>query len=47
VAAVVLTVLFAPVALVKHGSNAEFNDAAPVVAHVDQDTELPAVEVTP
>ena len=41
--AVALTVLFGPVGLVKHGRNAEFNEAMPLVAYVDQDNELPAV----
>ena len=38
--AVALTVLFGPVGLIKHGGNAEFKAATPLVAYVDQDTEL-------
>lgn len=43
-AAVALTVLFGPIGLIKHGRNAEFKEATPLVAYVDQDTELPALE---
>jgi hypothetical protein len=42
--AVVLTVLFGPLGLIKHGRNAEFQEATPLVAYVDQDTELRALE---
>ena len=38
--AVALTVLFGPIGLIKHGRNAEFKEATPLVAYVDQDTEL-------
>jgi hypothetical protein len=41
--AVALTVLFGPIGLVKHGRNAELKEATPLVAYVDQDTELPTV----
>ena len=43
-ATVALTVLFGPVGLIKHGRNAEFKEATPLVAYVDQDTVLPALE---
>ena len=42
--AVALTVLFGPIGLIKHGRNAEFEEATPLVAYVDQDTELRALE---
>ncbi len=38
--AVALTVLLGPIGLIKHGRNAEFKEATPLVAYVDQDTEL-------
>jgi hypothetical protein len=41
--AVALTVLFGPIGLIKHGRNAEFKEATPLVAYVDQDTELAAL----
>ncbi len=41
--AVALTVVFGPVGLIKHGRNAEFKEATPFVAYVDQDTELPTL----
>jgi hypothetical protein len=41
--AVALTVLFGPIGLIKRGRNAEFQEETPLVAYVDQDTELPAV----
>src|SRR6266853_177112 len=41
--AVALTVLLGPIGLIKHGRNAEFKEATPLVAYVDQDTELSAV----
>lgn len=42
--AVALTLLFGPIGLIKHGRNAEFEEATPLVAYVDQDTELRALE---
>lgn len=41
---VVLTVLFGPVGLVKHGQNAELSQGTSLTAFVDRDTELSAVE---
>jgi hypothetical protein len=41
---VALTVLFGPIGLIKHGRNAEFREETPLVAYVDQDTELRALE---
>ena len=41
--AVALTVLFGPIGLIKHGRNAEFKEATPLVAYIDQDTELAAL----
>jgi hypothetical protein len=41
--AVTLTILFGPIGLIKHGRNAEFKEVTPLVAYVDQDTELTAV----
>jgi hypothetical protein len=41
--AVALAVLLGPIGLIKHGRNAEFKEATPLVAYVDQDTELTAV----
>ncbi len=41
--AVALTVLFGPIGLIKHGHNAEFKEATPLVGYVDQDTELPTL----
>jgi hypothetical protein len=41
---VVLTVLFGPVGLAKHGRNAEFSQGTSLTAFVDRDTELSAVE---
>jgi len=42
--AVALTVLFGPIGLIKHGRNAEFQEATRFVAYVDRDTELRALE---
>jgi hypothetical protein len=42
--AVALTVLFGPIGLIKHGRNAEFQEATRLAAYVDQDTELRALE---
>jgi hypothetical protein len=42
--AVALTVLFGPIGLIKHGRNAQFEEATPLVAYVDQDTVLQALE---
>jgi hypothetical protein len=42
--AVALTVLFGPIGLIKHGRNADFEEATPLVAYVDQDTELRGLE---
>jgi hypothetical protein len=42
--AVALTVLFGPIGLIKHGRNAKFEEATPLVAYVDRDTELRALE---
>ena len=42
-AAVALTVLLAPIGLIKHGHNAEFKEATPLVGYVDHDTELPTL----
>ena len=41
---VVLTVLFGPIGLIKHGRNAEFKQGTPLLAYVDQDKELLPVE---
>jgi predicted DNA-binding antitoxin AbrB/MazE fold protein len=41
--AVALTVLFGPVGLIKHGRNAELRAGTPVVAYVDQGTDLPGL----
>lgn len=35
---------FWTIGLIKHGRNAEFEEATPLVAYVDQDTELRALE---
>jgi hypothetical protein len=43
-AAVALTVLFGPIGLIKHGRNAEFQEATRIMAYVDLDTELRALE---
>jgi len=42
--AITLTVLFGPVGLIKHDRNAELQEATRLVAYVDQDTELRALE---
>ncbi len=42
--AVALTVLFGPIGLIQHGRNAQFEEATPLVAYVDQDTVLQALE---
>lgn len=42
--AVALTVLFGPIGLIKHGRNVQFEEATPLVADVDQDTVLQALE---
>jgi hypothetical protein len=42
--AVALTVLFGPIGLIKHGRNAEFREATRLVAYVEKDTELRALE---
>src|SRR5580692_7955390 len=41
--AVALTLVFGPIGLIKHGHNAEFKEATPLVGYVDQDTELPTL----
>ena len=41
---VALTVLFGPIGLIKHGRNAQFEEATPLVAYLDQDTVLQALE---
>lgn len=40
--AVVLTVLFGPIGLIKHGKNVEVKSGAPLKAFVDEDIKLPA-----
>jgi len=40
--AVVLTVLFGPIGLIKHGKNVEVKSGAPLKAFVDEDVKLPA-----
>jgi hypothetical protein len=42
--AVVLTIVFGPVGLIKHGKNAEFKPGTTLVAYVDQGIELPALD---
>lgn len=42
--AVVLTVLFGPIGLIKHGKNVEVKEGTPLKAYVDQDTSLPAAK---
>jgi hypothetical protein len=42
--AVALTVFFGPIGLIKHGRNAQFEEATPLVAYLDQDTALQALE---
>ena len=41
---VALTVLFGPIGLIKHGKNVEIKEGTPLLAYVDQDTELPPVQ---
>jgi hypothetical protein len=42
--AIVLTVLFGPVGLLKHGKDIEVKRGTPLTAYVDQDTFLPLLE---
>jgi len=42
--AVALTVVFGPIGLIKHGRNAQFREGTPLVAYVDQDIELRALD---
>jgi hypothetical protein len=42
--AVALTVLFGPIGLIKHGRNAQFEEATPLVVYVDQNTVPQALE---
>jgi hypothetical protein len=41
--AVVLTVLFGPIGLIKHGKNIEIKQGTPLKAYVSDDTALPPV----
>lgn len=41
---VVLTALFGPVGLIKHGQNAEFQQGTQLTAYVDRDTKVSIVE---
>jgi hypothetical protein len=43
-ATVALTVLFGPIGLIKHGKNVEVPAGTPLMAYVDQDISLPAIE---
>lgn len=40
--AVVLTILFGPIGLIKHGKNVEVKSGSPLKAFVDEDIKLPA-----
>jgi hypothetical protein len=42
--AVVLTVLFGPIGLIKKGKNVEIKEGTPLTAYVDQDVELVAIK---
>lgn len=42
--AIVLTVLFGPIGLIKHGKNVEIKEGTPLKAFVDEDTSLPAAK---
>ena len=42
--AVALTVLFGPIGLIRHGRNLKFEEATRLVAYLDQDTVLQALE---
>src|ERR1700730_3114052 len=42
-AAVVLTVLFGPIGLIKHGKNVEVKEGTPLMAYVDEDFAVPAI----
>ena len=42
--AVALTVFLGPIGLIRQGRNAEFEEATPLLAYVDQDTQLRALE---
>ena len=45
--AVVLTILFGPLGLIKHGKNVEVKSGAPLKAFVDEDIRLPADNQAP
>jgi hypothetical protein len=43
-ATIVLTVLFGPIGLIKHGKNVDIPAGTPLVAYVDQDIWLPPIK---